>query len=42
MATVECGGGGSSMCTYKNGIDQHNSDGGPDIIHSDVREYQML
>jgi hypothetical protein len=42
MATAECGGGGSSVRAYKDGIDQHNSDGGPDTIRSDVREYQLL
>jgi len=39
---AECGGGGSSVHTYKDGIDQHNSDGGPDTIRGDVREYQLL
>jgi hypothetical protein len=40
--TAECGGGGSSVRAYKDGIDRHNSDGGPDAIRSDVREYQSL
>ena len=39
---AECGGGGSSVRAYKDGIDQHNSDGGPDTIRGDVREYQLL
>ena len=30
------------MRAYKDGIDRHNSDGGPDAIRSDVREYQSL